>query len=508
MIHAEDRERVAAIMTKVISEADESASQVEFRVTFPDGAERWLRAWGCAERGPDGRTARLIGVTLDITDRRLAEEQITYLAYHDPLTDLANRRLFHQTLEQTLAGLRPGEQVALHCIDLDHFKEINDTLGHPVGDVLLRDITDRLRHCIRDTDMVARLGGDEFAIIQVGVNERNDAERLATRIIAVLASVCNIGEQVVATGASIGIALADSPGISASTLMRDADTALYCAKADGGGTARFFDPSMNDGVRKKHEFRIGLRSALEQNELELHFQRLLAVRSGEVTCLEALARWCHPVRGWVPPVDFIPVAEETGLIAPIGEWVLRAACRQAVRWPRPVRVAVNLSPVQFRDPGLLQAVRGALAESGLAAERLELEITESVLLQDNEANLALLRQLRDLGVRIVLDDFGTGFSSLSYLLRFPFDKIKIDRSFVAGLPERGESLAIISAILGMGRNLGITIAAEGVESAAQLEVLRGKGCNEVQGFLFSRPVPETQVAALLQRLEPAEVQAA
>ncbi|HEX2940713.1 MAG TPA: GGDEF domain-containing phosphodiesterase, partial [Rhodopila sp.] len=314
----------------------------------------------------------------------------------------------------------------------------------------------------------------------------------------------DIGGQRVMMGVSVGIALAECSGVLASELVKNADIALYYAKGEGGGATRFFEQAMDEAVRKKQEFKLGLRTALDRGELELHYQPLVALRSGMVTCVEALTRWRHPVRGWVLPADFIPVAEETGLIAPIGEWALRAACQEAVTWAQPARVAVNLSPVQFRAPGLVPAVASALADSGLEPGRLELEITESVLLDDNDTNLAILHQLRGLGVRIVLDDFGTGFSSLSYLLRFPFDKIKIDRSFVVGLPGQDQSFAIVCAIISMGRSLGISIAAEGVETAEQLEVLRGRGCNEAQGYLFSRPVPAAEVPALLGRLSPAQ----
>ncbi|HQT78163.1 MAG TPA: EAL domain-containing protein [Rhodopila sp.] len=507
-VHPQDRDKVRAAVEQVLLADGVDSHEVEFRAALPHDTDRWLRAWGRAERGPDGRVIRLIGVTHDITERRVAEQRIMYLAYHDPLTNLANRRLFHQRLEQALAGLRPGEQLALHCLDLDQFKGINDTLGHPVGDALLRQTADRLRGCIGRDDLVARLGGDEFAIIQSGVRSREDAAALSRRVTEALDAVSDIGGQRVMMGVSAGIALAggnlaDGHEMIASDLVKNADIALYYAKAEGGGAIRFFEPAMDDAVRKKQEFKLGLRSALSRGELELHFQPLVALRSGAVTCVEALTRWRHPVRGWVMPADFIPVAEETGLIAPIGEWALRAACHEAVSWSQPIRVAVNLSPVQFRDPGLVPAVTSALTESGLAPGRLELEITESVLLDDNEANLAILHQLRALGVRIVLDDFGTGFSSLSYLLRFPFDKIKIDRSFVVGLPGQDQSFAIVCAIVSMGRSLGIAIAAEGVETAEQLDVLRSRGCNEAQGYLFSRPVPACDLPALLERLRPA-----
>jgi predicted signal transduction protein with EAL and GGDEF domain len=346
---------------------------------------------------------------------------------------------------------------------------------------------------------VARLGGDAFAIIQTGLRHPDDAATLARHVMGVLGDSYEIGGQQVISSVSIGVALAPNHGTTPDDLVKNADIALYRAKADGRDMFRLFDRTMDEAVRKKEELKAGLRTALERGELELHFQPLVELTKREVTCFEALLRWRDPVCGLVLPADFVPVAEETGLIVPIGEWALRTACREAAKWPHSVRVAVNCSPVQFRNPGLLQLVTSALQEAGLAAERLELEITESVLLHDDESNLAILRQLRALGVRIALDDFGTGFSSLGYLLRFPFDKLKIDRSFVMGLPDREESSAIVRAILGMCRNLGISTAAEGVETEGQLDVLRQNGCREAQGYLFSRPVVATAVAQIIAR---------
>ena len=477
---------------------------VDFRLRLKDGSYRWFRSRAAARRDEAGRIIRWYGTAEDIHEHKLAEQQIAYMAYHDPLTDLANRRLFHRELEQALARLCPGAHLALHCVDLDQFKGVNDTLGHAAGDALLRQAADRLRGCVPDGSLVARLGGDEFAVIQTGVRGPDDAAALARRIVEVLDEDYQIDERQAVAGASIGIALASHVDTAPEEVVRNADIALYRAKADGRATFRFFEPSMDEAVRKKQELRAGLRTALDRGELGLLFQPLVGIRAGEVTCLESLLRWQQPDRGMIPPAEFIPVAEETGLIMRIGEWALRTACCEAARWPHPVRVAVNLSPVQFRNPGLAQAVAGALAESGLEAGRLELEITESVLLQDDQANSASLQELSRLGVRIALDDFGTGFSSLAYLLRFPIDKIKIDRSFVTGLPDRRELKAVIRAVVSMSRSLGISVTAEGVETTEQLEALRRLGCSDAQGYLFSRPVPAAEVAALIDRLHRPE----
>jgi diguanylate cyclase (GGDEF)-like protein len=451
--------------------------------------------------GAEGEVVRLLSIGRDITEKRHAEQQIAYLAHHDPLTGLANRLLFRQTLEQALTCISHSGRLAVHCLDLDQFKGVNDTLGHPAGDALLRQVAERLRGCVRESDTIARLGGDEFAIIQTKLRRPEDAANLAQRVVEALGEAYDLDGQQVTVGTSVGIALAPDNGATPDEIVRNADIALYRAKADGRGTFCFFMSEMDGAVRLKQELKTGLRTALIRDELELHFQPLVELCSGEVTCFEALLRWRHPVRGLVSPVDFIPVAEETGMIAPLGEWALRAACREAIRWPPPIRVAVNLSPVQFRSHDLLRAVTGALAESGLAAERLELEITETVLLRDD--NLAILHQLRGLGVRIALDDFGTGYSALGYLRRFPFDKIKIDRSFVTDLPDREEANAIARAILGLGRSLGIAVAAEGVETARQLAALRSEECGEAQGYFFSRPVPAGEVLAVIGRLQRA-----
>jgi diguanylate cyclase (GGDEF)-like protein len=478
---------------------------VEFRVSISGGWKRWLRAQVMAECGAGRNPVRPLGITHDTAGRRQAEQQLAYLAYHDPLTGLANRRLLRQQLEQALQGARRGKSLALHFLDLDQFKDVNSTLGRPAGDILLCQAADRLRRCMRN-HIVAHLGGDEFAVMQAGVQSPENAAVLARRAIAALSEVYDIEGQRVATSASVGIAMAPGDGTTPDELVRNADIALYGAKANGRATFRFFEHGMEKAVRTKQELKAELRGALGRDRLDLDFQPMIGLRAGGVACFEALLRWRHSVRGLVSPEEFVPVAEETGLIVPIGEWALRAACREAACWPLPIRVAVNLSPVQFRDPGLLRAVRGALQESGLAAERLELEITESVFLKNDGTNLAVLQELRSLGARIALDDFGTGYSSLGYLLRFPFNKIKLDRSFIVGLPDRAESRVIANAVATIGRSLGITIAAEGVETAGQLDALRSMGFDEAQGHLFSRPVPTADVATLIGQLRPSTVE--
>jgi diguanylate cyclase (GGDEF)-like protein/PAS domain S-box-containing protein len=443
------------------------------------------------------RQAILVAV-LDVTERKQAEARIEHMAHHDALTGLPNRVLFHQRLGEALSRIRRGGgSLAVLCLDLDQFKSVNDTLGHPVGDALLKTVAQRLDHCVRDTDMVARLGGDEFAIILPTIDGPHDAEQTASKVIDVLGQPYEIQGHEVVVGASIGIAIAPGDGDAADALLRNADMALYRAKGDGRGRFNFFEPEMDRRIQLRRTLELDLRKAFQNGEFELYYQPLINLDSGEVSGFEALLRWRHPERGMVPPAEFIPLAEEIGLITPLGEWVLRTACAEAMTWPAHVKVAVNLSPVQFKSRNLVQAVLTALAYSRLPATRLELEITESVLLGETEANLAMLHQLRGLGVHISMDDFGTGYSSLSYLRSFPFDKIKIDQSFVRELAERPDCMAIIRAVVGLGTSLGIATTAEGVETPEQLERLRAEGCTEVQGFLFSPPRRASDVAKLL-----------
>ncbi|MHC2373016.1 diguanylate cyclase (GGDEF)-like protein [Bradyrhizobium diazoefficiens] len=435
----------------------------------------------------------------DITEWLEAQAKISHMARHDALTGLPNRVLFHEQLEQGLRRTGSGDQLAVLCLDLDHFKDINDSLGHPIGDALLKEVGRRLKATVGESDTVARLGGDEFAVVQIGRSEKAAARCLAGRLVEVISAPYEIDDHQIVIGVSIGISLSPQDGSNADELLKNADLALYRAKADGRGTYRFFETGMDARAQARRLLEMDLRAALQRDEFQPYYQPIRDVASGRVVVFEALLRWNHPQRGLIAPINFIPLAEETGLIVQLGEFVLRSACTDAATWPDDVDVAVNLSPVQFRNPNLIASVTAALTVSGLPARRLELEITESVLLQNSEATLTTLHELRAMGVRISLDDFGTGYSSLSYLRSFPFDKIKIDRSFVSELATREDSMAIIRAVTGLGRSLGIVTTAEGVENDAQLELLRREGCTQAQGYLFSKPRPASDVALMLER---------
>jgi diguanylate cyclase (GGDEF)-like protein len=435
----------------------------------------------------------------DITEWLEAQAKISHMASHDALTGLPNRVLFHEQLEQGLRRAGSNDQLAVLCLDLDHFKDINDSLGHPIGDALLKEVGRRLKATVGDNDTVARLGGDEFAVVQIGRSEEAAARVLAGRLVEVISAPYEIDDHQIIIGVSIGISLSPQDGSNPDELLKNADLALYRAKADGRGTYRFFETGMDARAQARRLLEMDLRAALQRNEFEAYYQPIRDVASDRVVAFEALLRWNHPQRGLIAPINFIPLAEETGLIVQLGEFVLHGACADAATWPDDVDVAVNLSPVQFKSPNLIASVTAALAASGLSAHRLELEITESVLLQNSEATLATLHELRAMGVRISLDDFGTGYSSLSYLRSFPFDKIKIDRSFVSELATREDSMAIIRAVTGLGRSLGIVTTAEGVENDAQLELLRREGCTQAQGYLFSKPRPASDVAIMLNR---------
>jgi diguanylate cyclase (GGDEF)-like protein/PAS domain S-box-containing protein len=445
-------------------------------------------------QGEDGNAQYLLGVVEDVTERKHAEEQIAHLAHYDALTDLPNRVLLRERLEQELSFVRRGGQLAVLYLDLDHFKSVNDTLGHSTGDELLKAVTGRLRGCLRDADIFARLGGDEFAIVQTGLQQPTAAAVLAQRLrdeITRTSYELN-GHQVV-VDISIGIALSPNDGTDVDQLLKCADMALYGAKSDGRGTFRYFEPEMDARMKRRRALETDLRKALVNGELELHYQPLVRLENNEVSACEALLRWRHPERGMISPVEFIPVAEETGLINAIGEWVLRQACAEAATWSNDIKVAVNVSPVQFRNQPLTQVVISALAATGLAPHRLELEITESVLMQSNEATLRVLHQLRELGVRISMDDFGTGYSSLSYLRSFPFNKIKIDRSFIKDLSNGNDAVAIVQSIITLANTLNMTTTAEGVETEEQLTILRAMGCIEMQGYLFSPPISAREI---------------
>jgi diguanylate cyclase (GGDEF)-like protein/PAS domain S-box-containing protein len=473
----------------------------KFRARRPaDGQWRHFEVRNRYDYGEDGQMRRSLGVIIDVTESREAEARIAHLAHHDALTGLPNRLLFRDRLEAALAQAQRGRGFTVFCLDLDRFKEVNDTLGHPLGDALLGAVAARLAAGLRATDTLARLGGDEFAIIQADMDQPGDASALAGRLIESLQAPFDIEGHQVLIGTSIGIAISPADGRSGEALLKAADMALYRAKAEGRGRWRFFEAGMDARMQQRRALEIDLRRAVQAGEFELFYQPIVAIPSRQVTGLEALLRWRHPQRGLVPPDTFIPLAEETGLIVPLGDWVLRQACREAAGWAGAPKIAVNLSPAQFTGPQLLETIAGALQESGLDPARLELEITETAMLQDTEATLATLHRMKALGVRIAMDDFGTGYSSLSYLRRFPFDKVKIDRSFTSEIGQSPQSAAIIGAVADLCSGLAMTTTAEGVETEPQFQALLRMGCQEAQGYLFSRPLPAAEIPGLLRVL--------
>ncbi len=458
---------------------------------------------------PDGRAFSVLSKPIagggwlatheDITERQRSAERIAHMARHDALTDLPNRVLLRERLDHELKRVKRGECLAVLCLDLDQFKGVNDALGHPVGDELLKLVSVRLRGCTREIDTVARLGGDEFAIIMTQMQQPTDAASLSKRIRDSVNRPYQIDGHQIVTDISIGISVAPIDAMAPDPLLRNADMALYGAKADGRGTYRFFEQEMNTRMKARRELEMDLRKALLGKEFELHYQPLVSLQTNDVNAFEALLRWDHAKRGMVSPAEFIPIAEETGLIVPLGEWVLNTACQEAVNWPDHIKVAVNLSPAQLNNRNLLTMVTEALASSGMSADKLQLEITETVLLQNTFATLTTLHELRRMGVQIALDDFGTGYSSLSYLRSFPFDKIKIDRSFIQDLSNGAEPLAIVNAVAGLAKCLNMTSTAEGVETQAQLEALQSVGCTEMQGYLFSRARPANEIRQFFTR---------
>jgi diguanylate cyclase (GGDEF)-like protein len=457
---------------------------------------------------PDGHSIQIVNQPLadggwvttleDVTERRRAEERNEHLAHYDALTGLPNRVLFQDQLEEALARINPGQQLAVLYIDIDEFKSVNDSLGHRIGDELLKAVAKSLSDCLGKTDLVARLGGDEFAVVHTAVKGREEATALVKRIYQSIHQPYECLGHLVTTDASIGIAFASQDGIDLEQLLKNADLAMYSAKAAGRRTWRFFEPEMDARMKARHLLEIDLRQAIVEGSFEVYYQPIVDLRSNQVSGCEALLRWRHPERGMVSPGEFIPVAEETGLINRLGEWVLTTACTEAATWPDNIKLAVNVSPVQFGTDTLALKVVAALAASGLSAGRLELEITEAVLIRDDEAALAILHQLRAVGVRIALDDFGTGYSSLSYLQRFPFDKIKIDRCFVADIEGSGGSSSIVQAVVNIAAARNMTTTAEGVETEQQKVSLRALGCTEMQGFLFSPAKPVAEIRRLLR----------
>jgi diguanylate cyclase (GGDEF)-like protein/PAS domain S-box-containing protein len=456
-------------------------------VETPDGQKRLLRTKRLAIPGDDGKPQYLLDVIEDVTERKRAEDRIAYMAHHDALTDLPNRAAFTERLASTIEqATKTSGNFAVLSIDLDRFKEVNDVFGHSVGDLLLREVSRRL-HAAAEEAFLARLGGDEFTLIVEDGPQPATAETLAERLLNTVVNDFELDGNRLRIGLSIGVAIFPSDGTDATTLVANADAALYHAKSQGCGIIRFFDADMDQRLRERRALQHELRSAIPGDQLILHSQPQAKVE-GEIIGFEALVRWQHPTRGLVPPNSFIPVAEESGLILPIGEWIMREACREAASWPKPLQIAVNLSPIQFRHGDLAGLVHQVLLDTGLSPGRLELEITEGVLIGDFSRAISILRRLKALGVRIAMDDFGTGYSSLSYLQSFPFDKIKIDRTFIANLDRNPQSAAIIRAVIGLGHGLGLPIMAEGVETSEQLAFLSGEACNEVQGFFLGRPL--------------------
>jgi diguanylate cyclase (GGDEF)-like protein len=453
----------------------------------------------------DGRTVAIslqamdgggwVSIHQDITAQKSIEAELERLARHDVLTGLAQRSLFTEKVGAALARMRRhGEAFSVLMLDLDRFKTVNDSFGHPAGDALLRETARRLLNTTREVDCVARFGGDEFAVLQAPCKDQKaGAIALADRILAAVTEPYDFNGRKLILETSIGIALAPQDGDDVDALVKHADLALYRAKTEGRNRYCFFTPAMEAEARDRRELEDDMREALSHHEFELHYQTIVDLESRQYCGAEALVRWRHPERGVVLPDRFIPVAEDSGLIVPLGEWILRQACADAVKWPPRFRVAVNLSPAQFKHGDLLGVLKSALADSGLPPERLELEITETVLLENNAKNLAILRAIKNLGVAIVLDDFGTGYSSMRYLQMFLFDRIKIDQSFIQNMTHHAADAAIVCAVAGLGRNLGIATVAEGVETEEQLIALRAAGCQLAQGYLFSRPVPASEL---------------
>ena len=497
LVHPEDRARTLRLLNDHL-EGRSAVYECEHRLLRKDGTWCWVMARGkVVTRTPSGHPARIVGLQFDTTVRREAERRIAHMALHDALTGLPNRVLFRERLNDQIARApAQGHGFAVLACDLDRFKAVNDTYGHPAGDALLKVIADRLRSVVRATDTIARLGGDEFAIILCQIDGPQSAELVAQRLIEAVERPVDLGSFVAGVGISIGIATAPDER-DADDLFKKADIALYRAKAEGRNTFRYYLPGMDAGVASRSGLERDLRAALRTGAFSLRYQPVFGAEDAVLRGFEALLRWQHPGLGPISPAEFIPIAEENGQIVPLGEWALREACREASRWPDDLRVSVNVSAVQLRQPGLEQAVLGALAAASLAATRLELEITESVLIRDSEASMACLHRLRALGVRIALDDFGTGYSSLSYLRRFPFDRIKIDRSFIRDIADP-DTAAIVRAIVGIGTRLGAAVTAEGVETADQLRQVRDQNCTEVQGFLFGRPVPAEEAARIIE----------
>jgi diguanylate cyclase (GGDEF)-like protein/PAS domain S-box-containing protein len=485
--------RIVAEHDKVLMQSAGPVVLGENSVVTQDRGVTIAAASGIAIPDADGKPKYLLNVVQDVTDRRRAEAEIEHLAHFDALTDLPNRAASNLCLEATVEhAAAAAESFAVMCIDLDRFKEVNDVFGHSVGDGLLRAVADRLR-AVCDGAFLARLSGDEFTVICTDGPQPAAAEALAARVLHAVDGDIVVDGHTLRAAMSVGVAVYPADGADASVLLAHADAALYRAKAEGRGSIRFFEPDMDKRLRDRRALQHDLRSALSRGEFMLYYQPQASI-DGDITGFEALVRWKHPTRGMVSPGDFIPLAEESGLIMPLGEWILREACREAASWSAPLSIAVNFSPVQFRHGDLTTLVHTVLLETGLSARRLVIEITEGVLIADFSRAVSILRRLKTLGVRIAMDDFGTGYSSLSYLQAFPFDKIKVDQAFIANLHRNPQSAAIIRAVIGLGRGLDLPVAAEGVETKEQLAFLERERCDEVQGYLIGRPAPIAQYA--------------
>ncbi|MDK4701500.1 EAL domain-containing protein [Rhizobium sp. CNPSo 4062] len=510
MIGKSDRAIFSDEQTALFREQDklafETAETVYFEETIHtvDGVLRILKTAKRALPAPSGQAPRyVLGISQDVTAERSVEARLAHLAMHDSLTGLPNRAFFSESIVRQVAAARPEKPIALLYIDVDHFKHINDSKGHAAGDMLLRQVAERLQQLAERSDLVARLGGDEFALV-LRMTDAGRARRFADLLLQSLSAPFDLDGVREHVTCSIGIAMAPEHGNDADVLMRDADLALYAAKASGRSTYRFYQTEMRLEAERRHQLTLELRDALQNDELELHYQPIIRLDEDVLSGFEALIRWRHPKRGLIAPAEFIPVAEETGMIVPIGDWVLREACRAAMEWPEHLKVAINLSVYQFRHASLLATVVSALSETGLCPGRLEIEVTESILLSEVEQSLSLLRALKELGIRIAIDDFGTGYSSLSYLRSFSFDKIKLDRSFVAGMDADPGNLAIVRAVVGIASGFNAVTLAEGIETEAQLAKLRTEGYHEVQGFLLGRPMSrEDALARILHEAYPA-----
>jgi diguanylate cyclase (GGDEF)-like protein/PAS domain S-box-containing protein len=513
-VHPDDRASIDAAVR--VAQQQGSPYSVEHRVLLPDGTTRVLYVHGQVERDEEGRPVLMIGTLQDVTDRRRAEERIRALAYYDTLTGLPNRQLFNEQLQFSLGSAqRHNRMVAVVFLDIDRFKRINDTHGHSAGDEVLKQVAERLREGVRDYDAIvrhaqdsvgttlARLGGDEFIFSFSDLQRAEDAAKAANRLLKLLDPPVAVGDSEIFITASLGIALAPADGSDIETLIKNAESAMYVAKSDGGNGVRFYDNSMNASAFKRLSLENSLRRALERHEFELHYQPQVNIESGQVIGAEALIRWRHPDIGMVSPAEFIPVAEESGLIAAIGDWVMREACRQNRAWQEAglpdLRVAVNLSARQFRQEQLLREVEAVLRDARLDPKYLELEITEGAVMQHAAESIKTLHAMKEMGLHIAVDDFGTGYSSLSYLRRFPIDLLKIDRSFINEVVQNPDDAAITSTIIAMARSLRLAIVAEGVETVEQLEFLKRNGCQVVQGYLFSKPLPAAAFVALLQK---------